>query len=52
MPKALAGAAAVILVCLGAKYLSSHSHSPDPTEPPPMPVDPTPTVVGADGGVN
>jgi hypothetical protein len=49
MGKVLAGAAAVILVVLGARALSSRSHSPGPQNPPPEPVDDIP--LGSDAGV-
>ena len=50
MLKVLAGAGAVILVVLGAKYLSSRNQSPGPPSPPPPPTDPIPG--GADAGAD
>lgn len=51
MFKVLAGAGAVILVVLGAKYLSSRTHSPGPPSPPSTPTDRGP-IGAADAGAD
>jgi hypothetical protein len=48
MLKVIAGAAAVILVVLGARALSGRGHAPAPQNPPPEPVDEIP-LGGPDG---